>query len=432
MMEVEKRAAKYDLPLIGHCTDSASNALKALIKNASPNTYKNLQTDLKFLGLDADDFVYFAPVLCSGYPCISYPCWDHSSRTSVRNLMNQNIQIVAKVLIDEKDGFTKYTLASIQDMKTLKCSNSNAKVRYADITPHVKQNCDATIRVISKNTIDESGKHVPTAHGTILYLQASLWVHEPYRNQSFGPPTAVVQSLWAGISTWRRWRRYVELTKGISLTNNWISRSHYLTLELMAHAGILHQLALFLSFPELDLDSYSLRSTGNRSIEAVHSILRGGAANLPITSANLSFQEFLSRMNQVMQIKQSEHALQKIPGNSIKNTKKKVITYAVRSNEGTVHNEAYTKPTTYGQFVTDLKSACIKGDNQSKALIELHAPQMARVLKKEEQWDRPSLCITRPANKDLTIVMESDDMTVESDVFDKVIELTLDGHLLMI
>ena len=257
MMEVEKRAAKYDLPLIGHCTDSASNALKALIKNASPNTYKNLQTDLKFLGLDADDFVYFAPVLRLGYPCISYPCWDHSSRTSVRNLMNQNIQIVAEVLIDEKDGFAKYTLASIQDMKTLKCSNSNAKVRYADITPHVKQNCDATVRVISKNTIDELGKHVPTAHGTILYLQASLWVYEPYRNQSFGPPTAVVQSLWAGISTWRRWRRYVELTKGISLTNNWISRSHYLTLELMAHAGILHQLALFLSFPELDLDSYS-------------------------------------------------------------------------------------------------------------------------------------------------------------------------------
>ena len=88
----------------------------------------------------------------------------------------------------------------------------------------------------------------------------------------------------------------------------------------------------------------------------------------------------------------------------------------------------YTKPTTYGQFVTDLKSACTKGDNQSKALIEQHAPQMARVLKKEEQWDRPSLCISRPANKDLTIVMESDDMTVENDVFDKVIELTLDGQ----
>ena len=32
--------------------------------------------------------------------------------------MNQNKQIVAEVLIDEKDGFSKYTLASIQDLKT--------------------------------------------------------------------------------------------------------------------------------------------------------------------------------------------------------------------------------------------------------------------------------------------------------------------------
>ena len=283
------------------------------------------------------------------------------------------------------------------------------------------------LRVISKDTIDELTKHVPTAQGTILYLQASLWIHEPYRNQSFGPPTSLVQSLWAGITTWRCWRRYVELTKGITLTNNWISRSHYLTLEFMAHAGILYQLALFLSFPELDLDSYSLRSTGNRSIEAVHSILRGGAANLPITSANLSFQEFLSHMNQVMQIKQSEHTLQKIPGNSINSTKKKVIMYATRSNEGTVHNETHSKPKTYSQFITDLKSACAKGDSQSKALIEQHVPQMAKILKKEEQWDRPSLCVTRPANKDLTIVMESSDMRIETDVFDKVIELTLDA-----
>ena len=72
-----------------------------------------------------------------------YPCWDHSSRTSERKLMNQNVQIVVEVLPEGKDGFSKYTLASMQDLKTLKCNNPNSKVRYADITPHVKQNCDA-------------------------------------------------------------------------------------------------------------------------------------------------------------------------------------------------------------------------------------------------------------------------------------------------
>jgi len=353
MMEVEKRAARYNLPLIGHCTDSASNVLKALVRNASPDTYNSLQPDVKFVGLNLDDFVYFAPVLHTGYPCISYPFWDHSSRTSVRNLMNLKIQIVAEVLANVKDGYSKYTLATIQNLKTLKCNNPNSKVRYADITPHVKQNCNATVRVISKRIIDELEKHVPTAHGTILYLQASLWIHEPYRNQSFGPPTSVVQSLWAGICTWRRWRKYIKLVDGVTLTNNWISRSHYLTLELMAHAGILHQLALFLSFPELNLDGYSLRNTGNRTIEAVHSILRGGAANLPNNFSQLVISRILSRMNQVKQIKESEHTLQKIPGNTIKSTKKKVITYAARSNEGAVHSQVYTKPKTYSQFVAD-------------------------------------------------------------------------------
>ena len=59
-------------------------------------------------------------------------------------------------------------------------------------------------------------------------------------------------------------------------------------------------------------------------------------------------------------------------------------------------------------------------------MIEQHAPQMARILKKEKQWDTPSPCITRPADKEFTIVMGSGDRQVEADVFDKMIEFTLD------
>jgi len=76
-----------------------------------------------------------------------------------------------------------------------------------------------------------------------------------------------------------------------------------MTLELMAHVGILHQLALYLSFPEINTEDYFLRNTGNRGIEGIQSVFCGGTAiNLPIPSANLSFQEFLSKMNKVMQI----------------------------------------------------------------------------------------------------------------------------------
>ena len=44
----------------------------------------------------------------------------------------------------------------------------------------------------------------------------------------------------------------------------------------------------------------------------MHSILCGGAVNLPITSANLTFQDFLSRLNKVNQVKQAEHSLKKL------------------------------------------------------------------------------------------------------------------------
>ena len=427
MMAVERKAFLLDLSLIGHSMDSASNSLRALIKNASPATFETLTSPVKHFGLLLDDFVYLAPVLRAGYPTISYPCWDHSGRTSVRNLMNQNIQIVAAVIPGVSDGLQQYKIASIHDLISLKHLNPNSKVRYADITPRVRQNCDATTRVITKDTIDDLNHYVPSAHGTILYLQASLWIHEPYRNQAFGPPTRIAQSLWAGITTWRRWRRYIEVTKGLSLADNFISRSHYLTLELMSHAGILHQLALFLCFPELDFDQYSLRNTGNRGIEAVHSILRGGCVNLPITSANLSFQEFLSRMNQAMQIKQSEHSLQKISGHSIRSTKKKILTYSATSNESAVYKETYTKPATYDQFMKDLREACIKGDRESKQLIEKHAPEMALTLQKIEEWDKPHICIPKRKNGVALVCNESDLKVAHSEnVFDVLMEKVLD------
>ena len=92
-------------------------------------------------------------------------------------------------------------------------------------------------------------------------------------------------------------------------------------MELLGHAGILHQLVLYLSFPDLDINEHNLRNTGNRSIEALHSVLRGGTANLPIKSANLIYQDFLSRLNKVNQIKKAEHLLQTITGNYIGSTK---------------------------------------------------------------------------------------------------------------
>lgn len=99
--------------------------------------------------------------------------------------------------------------------------------------------------------------------------------------------------------------RFIQIEKDLTLTDNFISPGHYITLELLAYAGVLHQLSLYLCFPDIPLEDYSLRNTGNRGIEAVHGVFRGGTTSLPITSANLTFQEMLNRMNKINQIREA-------------------------------------------------------------------------------------------------------------------------------
>lgn len=188
------------------------------------------------------------------------------------------------------DGLQCYQTACIQDLATLKSRDPNSLIRHTDINRHIRQNCDATTRVLTTTTIQQLAERVPESKGTQLYLKAAVWTHEPYRNDKFGPPTKVCQSLWAGLMTWRRWYRYIQIVPELTLTENFISRSHYMTEELLVHAGINHQLAFFFAFHQLPITVYSLRHTGNRGIEAIHGIFRGGAASLPITAPNLSFR----------------------------------------------------------------------------------------------------------------------------------------------
>ena len=72
---------KNSVPLVGHCTDSASNALNALIKLASPTAFL-CELNIKFVGLPCQYFIFYAPVLRYDYTSIAYPCWDHSGRSS--------------------------------------------------------------------------------------------------------------------------------------------------------------------------------------------------------------------------------------------------------------------------------------------------------------------------------------------------------------
>ena len=391
MLEIEEKARKHNVPLIGHCTDSASNVLNALIKLASPGTYAC--ENVHFLGLRRAGFTFFAPFLKDEYPSIAIPCWDHSSRTSLRNLMNTKLTLT--VGHNNTDcGIQNAIVATIQDLHLLKKGNPQYPVKYGDITPFMRQNCDATSRALTQDVVEALASTVPGSQATQLYIQASVhalfMIHAPFRNEKFGPPTSVACSLWAGVMTWRRWRQYVIISPNLSLSQNFISRGHYVTLELLAHAGINYMLCLYYSFPNLSISEYSLRHTGNRSIEAIHGAFRGGTSSLPITSPNLSFREFLMQMNKAQQIQSTEHRLKRIEGNSIVASKKKRRTFALSGNEQS-SGVVTDLPETYDLMMKELNDACDKGDSDSKSLLEKLTPAMVEVLKSAKKWDYPDI-----------------------------------------
>ena len=96
---------------------------------------------------------------------------------------------------------------------------------------------------------------------------------------------------------------------------------------------------MYICFPSCDLSEYNLHHTGNggleaiHGIEAIHGMFLGGTSSLPITSPNLSFGEFLAKMNTAQRIQRVEHHLSQIDGSTIVASKKKHKTFAARTSE---------------------------------------------------------------------------------------------------
>ena len=172
MLEIERRARKHCVPLIVHCTDSASNSLNALIKLASPSTYSS--ESVHFLGLDRPGFTFFAPFLKERYPSIAFPCWYHSSRTLLRNVMNTKLTLVVGQ-INSDCGVQNASIATIQDLHSLNKSNPQYPVKYGDITPFLRQNCDATPRVLTQDIVDILTSTVVDSQATQLYIQGYMF-----------------------------------------------------------------------------------------------------------------------------------------------------------------------------------------------------------------------------------------------------------------
>jgi len=152
MLKVECKVLTHNISLIGHCTDSASNSLNALVKLATPSHYL-VQQKISFLGLDMKGYYLFAPFFRCQYPSIAYACWGHSGQTVLKNLLNQNRTITAE--IQEFAGVGCNSVACVQDLQHLKRVLPASVIKHGDISACMHQNCDATTRVLTNAVIKE-------------------------------------------------------------------------------------------------------------------------------------------------------------------------------------------------------------------------------------------------------------------------------------
>ena len=79
-----------------------------------------------------------------------------------------------------------------------KQANPFCTIKYADITPYVRQNCGATACVLTSPVIEALCTHVPGSQTTQLYFLASTSIREPFCNNKLGPPTSCRPQLMDG------------------------------------------------------------------------------------------------------------------------------------------------------------------------------------------------------------------------------------------
>ena len=107
-----------------------------------------------------------------------------------------------------------------------------------------------------------------------------MWTHAPYINDKFGPPPSIVKNLVG---------RYHDMASMKTVHNsdpNPLSHTKFhkqTSEEVLVHARINHLLRMYLCFPNCHVSEFSLRHTGNRGLEAIHGMFRGGTSSLPIT-----------------------------------------------------------------------------------------------------------------------------------------------------
>ena len=167
------------------------------------------------------------------------------------------------------------------------------------------QNPDACDRLFTERIANLLDTHVPGSQGTSLYIQSVFHLIEPFRKPGFGLPSDS-----CGITILHLWRKVIELQKlllhskpGAKKTpanrGNFVTRGCYLTAKILIAAATLHQLAMFLHFPNEAEAWASPYKSGTKTTERIISELQGKKTELQSLDSQPTFGDMLDRSAKV-------------------------------------------------------------------------------------------------------------------------------------
>ena len=230
-LEEDGSFRKNPVNLIGHASDSGAFQHASAISLMSP-IESTLAAGVKYLTLGIGEsqiaVPYFGPL-----PSIAYLDYDDGICLFLRCLKYQTLELNLAPM--SKSTF----VASIDHLKELKiycdesgysCSFSNNDLLFASF---LDQNCDAALKIFTKDVAKLLQENVVGSNGTALYIHAVVSLFDPFLNPSSNP-NEMQKSLAKGITIFRLWKKLLEFHKkrlnaAPGATNDHNKRGFFLT-----------------------------------------------------------------------------------------------------------------------------------------------------------------------------------------------------------
>ena len=209
----ENSASLEKNSLVGFSTDSAGFSLAASVINMTPSD-KQVEQGFYFLSLGIDEERFVASYF-SDLPFISFLDHDHERRLFLKCLKYKTLDLY--IWRDDENGSC---CISIEHLKELREINMNDGISCdfsaldLELSLFFDQNTDAADRVFRLEVADMLDRYVPGSMGTSLFIRAVYCLTHPFHSLTFGSPFDVQESVSAGITVFRLWRKVVELQKG--------------------------------------------------------------------------------------------------------------------------------------------------------------------------------------------------------------------------